>query len=143
MIDYERICATATWRKRRLKPCIDWRDLAQEAALYGLMGRKSVDGPMQDLLRREPFIGRGRVKVNLSRELLCDANLPPIEAQEHIIMPRIERALEALPFRWRKAIYNKFWLGYSQTEIAKDFGISHGRVTQIQNAAIERIREVL
>ncbi len=88
MIDYDHICRVARYRARSLPPSVDWRDLAQEAALRGLMGRKSIDGPMTDLLRKDAIFGSVRTRLFDRVSLLPNTS---------VVKPTIETILASSP----------------------------------------------
>jgi hypothetical protein len=66
VIDYASIRKAARYIARRLPRgyCLDANDLAQEAALAALRGRRSTSGPMLDLLRRQGWMTNHRAAAN-------------------------------------------------------------------------------
>jgi RNA polymerase sigma factor (sigma-70 family) len=142
MLDYDQICRVA----RRLgRPPFDWRDLAQESALHALLGRKSIKGPMQDLIRRHALIGWYRSGyVNKHR---CVSGTPatwvstnPDAFSLPIIMPRLQHLIDELPVQQRRVLRLQYWSGLRQAEIAEQLGLTQARISQIHTEAIQRLR---
>lgn len=130
-IDYERICRVAHKHARKL-PFTDWRDLAQEAALATLSGRKSIDGPMLDWLRRQGWITNHRsASVNPGWERVSfHGNLPNTPSGESrvIALVDLQHLLGRLTPKRRTAIVLQHIVGMTEGEILKAFGtplVSH------------------
>lgn len=135
LIDYDHICSVARFKSRILPPSIDWRDLAQEAALRGLMGRQSIDGPMQDLLRKG-LVGDYRYRkhtlqvVDASKVNLVDFGVradDKVSAKEAITQVIYDPVLKSRERRLLKGILT----GASLALLAKRRKISESRVNQI------------
>lgn len=87
-----------------------------------------------------PMTGRPEVKPSLSLDqpvsggdqsitvgdLLAEVALEEIEEAYH--QGVIVQAINALPVEHREYVYRRFWLGYTASEIAGQFGISRDRV---------------
>lgn len=126
---------------RRLRPCnaIDSNDLAQESEMFALRGRKSIKGPMQDLMRRE-FSPLER--VSLSDNLRVDGTPESIYATREL-EARVNAAVDALPGRLCFVVRMVFWRGVEKVRIARQLKVSGGRVTQMENEALKRLRRKL
>lgn len=68
----------------------------------------------------------------------------PLEAFENQEMFELLReAMEELPERERLILYDRWFAGYKQAEIAKDRGITKSRVNQILRKSLEDLRRIL
>lgn len=132
-MDYDLICRVAKRYTSKLPPSIDWRDLANEAAVKMLAGRKSIDGPMQDLLRKG-LVGNIRFAKTLqtvdigdfaATEVLPDAALMLKERIEQMIYDPI---LTVKEHRLLKAVLKD---NVPTKELARRRNITEGRVSQM------------
>lgn len=146
-IDYDRIRRIAFRRGRMLRGAasIDWEDLAQEAVLAALRGRKSIHGPMYDLARQQGMIGRHRSHHANFQRVDPDVLglLPAAEASGFTILARVEGALASLPPPLQVILRLLYWEGASQQEAASQVGITQGRVSQLHSEAIRLVRKRL
>ncbi len=141
VIDYDHICRVARCRKKILPANIDWRDLANEAAVRGLMGRKSIDGPITDFLRASKSPGSRR--RGESRWCSLPSNLRISPFSDEIIMSRLQSAICALPARSRAILAMRFWFGFEREEIAARIGVVANYAGQLQANALKQLREAI
>jgi len=91
--------------------------------------------------------GRDEEEETRLQDLLEDTEAPsPTDiAQSSMIRREIKEAVNTLPVRERRIIDARFGLTDQQPktleEIGKEFGISRERVRQLQNVALERLRQ--
>ncbi len=138
MIDYERICHAAKLRAGRVGPWIDHRDLAQEAALRGLMGRKSIDGPISDYLRKQAIVGsRGQCT---SEPLSVVANYASSERRSEPILPTVRAALRRLTPRQQVILRLIYVEEREVREVAGIMGLVPAYVSQLHNGALREAR---
>jgi len=114
---------------------VDREDLSQEAALCWLGGRKSVKGPMQDLLRKEYgryYERRGNV-----------FSLDQWKEQAKTEQPERATALPDLRFlnpQSRAVLHMRYWLGMEYLQIGAEMGFGESRAKQIEIRAVNKLR---
>lgn len=145
MIDHRHIDYTAKRLAGKLRGnLIEWRDLAQEAKLRALSGRKSIRGPMLDLLRCG-VIGDSRRRPPQGRVAL-DRNQPCADTPESVYARRelpttLIHAIAALDERSRLLLRLIYWDDMKSEDAAAILGVSQGRVTQIRQQVIRKLKE--
>lgn len=84
----------------------------------------------------------GEVTEQMRHDLEALNSISPIAS-----WVQVEDALERLPYRHREILKLRLGLGngfdYTQTEVARIFKLSQPRISQIERAAAERLRELL
>jgi RNA polymerase sigma factor (sigma-70 family) len=138
VIDYDFVCRIARFRARSLPPSIDWRDLAQEAAVCILAGRKSITGPMIDYLRHQGMTGRRQPQCKRLPATVLDA-LPARERGD-FLMAGVSSAVVKLRPRQREVIMAHYWRDELIVDIARRLGVDDSRVSQIHREALAAIR---
>jgi len=147
-IDYDLICRAARKYSSKLPSSVDWRDLAQQAALHGLMGRASIDGPMQDFLRKIPMVGGTRTKVMAHLVDLDDvgSTLAANDARPDVVVI-IDEAVKQLIYdpvltaRERRLLRAMLKDNASLEKLARRRRITPGRVGQLLMGIREKLRE--
>ena len=66
-----------------------------------------------------------------------------IMAPSIILSKAVRYAVEKLSAKQKKAIYLKFWEGYSQRHISKTMGIPKNSVKKLQDNAIKQMRNIM
>ena len=115
---------------------VNREDLEQEAILALLRGRKSVKGPMQDLLRQ--VYGRYYEKrgATIPLENYIESAPPPPSPERSVRLPVLEflRPLSRIVLRMR------YWEGLEYAEIGRRLGKSESGAKQIESKAIGILR---
>lgn len=139
---------------------IDGNDLAQESIMCALRGRKSIRGPMQDLMRSQGWFGPERwnsphyTRIGLAftnhdgKESLPDRfvdkknpeSMFSEEEQSHFLSPAIKRAMLKLPERKQMILKLYYWDGLTMKEIGKLFHVNESRVSQIIAVTLRTLR---
>lgn len=123
---------------------IEWSDLAQETKLRWLTGRKSIRGPMLDLLRCG-VIGNSR-KAPIQRRVDFNPQWPSGEtpetlfARQELPTPLI-RAIASLDDRSRRMLRLIYWDDLKSQDAAAVLGVSPGRVTQLRQQVLRKLKE--
>jgi len=138
-IDYDLICRVAKRRAQTLRgQRVEWEDLAQETILHALKGRKSIDGPMTDLLRRDMFNSR-----SVSRQHRVSLRELAVVPRYNYLPLGVQRAISELTPRQSQVLYLIYWQGHSNREAAKELGVNESRVGQLNRAILKRFRAAL
>lgn len=98
---------------------------------------KSVLHGLWSVYRRE---WQYALHVYSGNQLIEKDNLPvssPVEAE------RLQEALQALPDRERAVIWQVFYNGSSEREVAEELGIAATVVHRLKKRALQRLRELL
>ena len=146
-LNYESLCYGARLYASRLNYYVDWRDLAHEAVVKRLRGRKFAQGAMKDLVSRRPLFGRIRPTIRryryqiVSTEELFARRTPGPPLSEGLILARLQRRIEGLPPGWRTVLDRHYWGGLNFEEIAAEMGVTPPRVSQLHKAAILALRD--
>lgn len=108
---------------------------------YGAVEFVYIDRPFQDRSTRASQGGPNqdaRSQANVTPELAVE---PDVDNPRRELPAPVLAALANLPERWRRAVELYYWHDMEQSEIARELGVSDGRVSQILRAAHQRIRE--
>ncbi len=131
-------------------PAVDADDLEQEAILAALLGRKSILGPMQDLLRKQGWVKQFRNdRINSEMVGLEFAfNLANNDNQEaltvkHDLARHVEMAVIALGAQRQKMIRLRFWGGMTLLQCGTALGICESRAWQVEHEALAELHDSL
>lgn len=144
MIDYAQIQRTARRFAARLPfwAAVDVNDLAQEAALGALRGRKSRDGAIQDLLRRQGWIsnhrsrGRRRVELNERSHRVTPESKWSAAIDVHGLLGRLS------PLQ-REAVELHYLAGMGEGEISEFLCIPIQRVKNRIHQGLKNLRRMV
>lgn len=156
MTDYHRlqIAARAIIGTARGQAVFDADDLAQETALRQLSGRKSIDGPMRDLVRRDGRIGgTKRARLCYSVPIYEAAQLrAPEENKEHELVRiaaerekegRVRQAVRRLHPSRQRVIQAYFFEALPLKQVGRALGFNESRACQLKNSALAQLRSIL
>lgn len=144
--EYFGICKAARRYALTLsRPDVDWRDLAHEAAVKQLRGKKYTEGAMKDAVRQLPLFGRcGTNYYHRYKIVPLPKQVPELTLfSDNLVMGRIARVIDSLPEAWRYVLEKYYRDGWTFHEIAQSLSVTDPRVVQMRTLAIERIRERL
>jgi DNA-directed RNA polymerase specialized sigma24 family protein len=145
MIDYIAIQRAARYFVRCVPDAalLDVNDYAQEAALLALLGRKSRDGPMYDLLRRHGWITNHRATSRYRRVELTEWR--QTSAPEPIWSAAIDvrRMLAKLTYRQRQAVEMHYLYGMRESEIVNKLRISTSAVRNRIHEGLRNMRRMI
>jgi RNA polymerase sigma factor (sigma-70 family) len=138
-------CAAIAARRARSVYGQDYQELRQVAEIAAWRAKPGTEGiaavrEIQDHLRRETKSRRQHLIPHRALEWQERAD---DHGQSVIARQIIERAMDQLPFRWRRAIELRYWHGYSLTEIGEWFGVGESRAHQMVTDGLKRMREVM
>ncbi len=97
-----------------------------------------------NLVRRE---GRDfsleQMPLQQAEALLTQAETVESEVERALLAAQIEEALAALSPRQRAVIVQRYYLGMSEREMARAFGVSRGTIKRLLHNARRRLRRIL
>ncbi len=148
-LNYNGLCLGAKAYARKNLCCkwaVDWRDLAQEAALKKLRGLKNIDGAMLDYVRRLPLVGRYRKKHFTAAEC-CSLNTALHVVADVSAMPMtrsVEEAIKSLPPLQQRVLYLRYWQDMDREAIAIACGdYDPVYIGQLHSTALKTLRSQL
>ncbi len=103
------------------------------ALLLGIARNKAID-----LWRRQQGVRRAEV---LAADVYQDARTPRSEDAE--LREELRRALTALPYTQREAIYLAYFEGWSYREVARELGVPEGTAKSRLRQALSNLRSLL
>lgn len=124
---------------------VDWRDMAHEAVVKALRGKKYSEGAMKDAARRLPLFGQCGANYTHRYKVVPLLRQCAVFSQnkENIVMSRLERIIRTLPEAWQFVLYKRYWGELTFVEISQLLGVSEARSVQLHTKALDRIRERL
>jgi len=145
MIDFEKIQRTARYFARYSPngALLDVNDFAQEAALRALLGRKSRDGPMYDLLRRQGWITNHRSGSRHQRVELNERRQTTAPEPKWSAAIDIDRLLGKLTPYQRQAVEMHYLEGMRESEIVDVLRISTNAVRNRIHEGLKNMRRMV
>lgn len=98
---------------------------------------------LEDLQRYETYDGDDRGEEFVCQALACEDHDPLVTLEAEEMRQTVVDILNELPEQQRKIMYLRYEAGLPFSDIAKEFGLSEGRICQIRNVAIDSIRKQL
>ncbi|MBP1576464.1 MAG: SigB/SigF/SigG family RNA polymerase sigma factor [Oscillospiraceae bacterium] len=72
---------------------------------------------------------------------LMDQMSDPVSASDWLDQMAMRETAKKLPKREQDILYLRFFMGHTQTEVAREIGISQAQVSRLEKSAISRIKE--
>lgn len=143
--NFDLINRIAKIKAKKLPPwaLVDADDLAQESIVHALHGRKSIDGPMKDLMRKQGRFGDTRCSP-ASFQIHKDSTAlrSPSHLNRVISRVDIERLLSKLPPRRRQYIQLHYLDGMSVSETAEAMGTNSRHVSVMCWLGMRSLKEM-
>jgi RNA polymerase sigma factor FliA len=154
---FARSIAHLMLRTGQIPAAVDVEDAAQAGLVAALEARKRHDGTRASF---RTFVGiriRGAIRDEIHRQMRAyvEASYDELEAVDHAPghmetperhamhyerLTRLVAAINRLPVRWQRVLVLRYRDDWTQREIAQDFGITEGRVSQMHSEAVDRLR---
>jgi RNA polymerase sigma factor FliA len=154
---FARSIARLMLRSGQIPAAVDVEDVAQAGLVAALEARKRYDGISASF---RTFVGvriRGAIRDEVHRQMRAyvEASYDELEAVDHAPghmetperhamhyerLTRLVAAINRLPVRWQQLLTLRYRDDWTQREIAQDFGITEGRVSQMHSDAVNRLR---
>lgn len=147
MIDYAKIQRTAGYFARYTSggSLLDKNDFAQEAALRALLGRKSRDGPMYDLVRRQGWITnhrQGSTHQHQRVELIEKRYWTAPESQWSAAIDVRGLLARITPYQ-RQAVELRYLYGMRESEMVDALSISVNAVRNRIHLGLQNMRTMI
>lgn len=147
MISAERLSLIRTVARKRASRIngglVEAGDLENEAVMFALTGRKSNDGPMQDLMRRQGLVGNHRSSRNNPVRVEIPLQLPAKETPHSGLLAKVdlEKLLRPVRFtRRERRVFDALRRDREPAEIASRMGVSSSRVSHLTAAVLVKLR---
>ncbi len=152
MIDYAQIQRTARAFAKRLPSwaTVDADDLANTSALAAMRGRRSILGPMQDLLRKQGWVTNHRKTNTTYRSVPIIIHKNPSRPSERecgeIMLNAfidVHSLLRRLTLKQRQAVEMYYLEGMTQQEVALRLRIHQESVSCRISGAFKQMRRMI